>query len=124
MDDDPYNLERFVIEQNKDGNFERAVKELRADHKSSDWIWFVFPQLHRDDLKPYSARFAIRSRDEAIAYLEHDVLGPRLRRCARLVARSGTRTASMLMGSSVDESKLKSSMTLFAAVSDDDEDFV
>ncbi|AEV71509.1 hypothetical protein MycrhN_0879 [Mycolicibacterium rhodesiae NBB3] len=124
MDDDPYDLERFVIEQDRDGNFERAVNELRAGRKRSDWIWFVFPQLHRDDLKPYSARFAIRSREEAIAYLEHDVLGPRLRRCTRLVARSGAVSARVLMGSSVDESKLKSSMTLFAEVSGEDDDFV
>lgn len=123
MDDDPFDLERFVFEQNRDGNFERAVKELRAGRKDSDWIWFVFPQLRREDLKPYSARFAIRSREEAIAYPEHEVLGPRLRRCAQLVARPRVVSARALMGSSVDEAKLKSSMTLFAVVSDDDDDF-
>lgn len=124
MDHDPYDLERFVIEQNNDGIYEVAVKELRAGRKRSHWMWFVFPQMHREGLKPYAKRFAIRSREEAIAYLEHDVLGPRLRRCARLVARSGAVSARVLMGSSVDESKLKSSMTLFAEVSDEDDDFV
>lgn len=124
MNDDPFDLERFVIEQNKDGIYEVAIKELRAGQKRSDWMWFVFPQLHREGLNSYSERFAIRSREEAIAYLEHDVLGPRLRRCTRLVARSGAVSARVLMGSSVDESKLKSSMTLFAEVSDEDDDFV
>ncbi len=87
-------------------------------------MWYVFPQLHREGLTSYSEGFAIRSREEAIAYLQHDVLGPRLRRCARLVPRSGAVDARKLMGSIDDKEKLRSSMTLFAEVTDDDDDFV
>jgi len=118
---DPYDLKRFVDAQ--DGVYEDAAAELRAGSKRSHWMWFVFPQLRELGRSATAVHFGIRSRDEAVAYLEHDVLGPRLRQCARLAAESGAGTAEELMGS-VDALKLRSSMTLFAAVTDDDSEFV
>ena len=116
--DDPFDLQRFVEAQDRDGGFEAAVRELSAGRKSSHWIWFVFPQLRGLGHSMMADRYGIASRDEAAAYLEHDVLGARLRRCAQLVMRSGAVTAEALMGS-VDALKLKSSMTLFADVAAD-----
>ena len=118
---DPFDLQRFVDAQ--EAVYEDVVAELRAGRKRSHWMWFVFPQLRELGRSSTAVHFGIRSRDEAVAYLEHDVLGPRLRRCAQLAAGSGAVTAQALMGS-VDALKLRSSMTLFAGVTDHSRDFV
>lgn len=120
---DPYDLHRFVEAQDRGGSFDAAVRELGAGRKTSHWMWFVFPQLRGLGSSPMADRYGIGSRDEAVAYLAHDVLGPRLHRCARLVTASGTATADALMGH-VDALKLRSSMTLFADAAADDADFV
>jgi uncharacterized protein (DUF1810 family) len=118
---DPYDLARFVEAQ--DPVYADVVDELRAGRKRSHWMWFVFPQLRDLGRSPAAMHYGIGSRDEAVAYLAHDVLGPRLRECARLVAAAQGRSAEQVMGH-VDALKLRSSMTLFAAVADDDRDFV
>lgn len=118
-----HDLERFVTAQNRDGVYDQAVAELRKGHKVTGWMWFIFPQL-RDFGFTETARFyGIASGDEASAYLAHDVLGPRLHSCAQIVARSGATSAADLLGGDVNARKLKSSMTLFAAVAEDGEDF-
>lgn len=125
--DDAFDLERFVVAQDLPGtldDYEAATKELRTGRKVSHWMWFVFPQLRELGFTAYAKRYGIGSRDEATAYLAHEVLGPRLRRCARLVVGSGAVSANRLMGGHPDDQKLKSSMTLFAEVADDDGDFV
>lgn len=118
----PFDLERFVDAQEREGVYDSAVAELSAGRKVSHWVWFVFPQLRGLGTSMMADRYGIESRDEAVAYLAHDVLGPRLRRCSQLVTRSGAVTAQALMGS-VDALKLQSSMTLFAEVAADDADF-
>ena len=120
---DPYDLQRFVDAQDRDGTFDAAVRELRAGRKRSHWMWFVFPQVRGLGRSATAQYFGIASREEAAAYLDHDVLGPRLRRSARLLTQFGGNSAELVMGS-VDAIKLRSSMTLFAAVADDDRDFV
>jgi uncharacterized protein (DUF1810 family) len=75
-------------------------------------MWFVFPQIAGLGSSHTSRTYAISSLDEARAYLQHPVLGPRLRECAAAVAASRTPTAEALLGS-IDAVKLRSSMTLF-----------
>jgi uncharacterized protein (DUF1810 family) len=118
---DQFDLQRFVDAQQP--VYEEVVAELRAGRKRSHWMWFVFPQLRELGRSATAIHFGIASRDEAVAYLEHDVLGPRLRWCAQLVTASGAVTALALMGS-VDALKLRSSMTLFAQATDDNREFV
>jgi uncharacterized protein (DUF1810 family) len=118
---DPFDLQRFVDAQ--EAVYDDVVAELRAGRKRSHWMWFIFPQLRELGRSATAIHFGIRSRDEAVGYLEHDLLGPRLRRCAQLVTLSGAVTAQALMGS-VDALKLRSSMTLFADATDDDRDFL
>jgi uncharacterized protein (DUF1810 family) len=120
---DSRDLGRFLTAQDEGDLYETAVRELSAGRKVSHWMWFVFPQMRGLGRTDRAQFYGIASREEAVAYLAHDVLGPRLRRCARLVARSGAVTAQALMGHT-DALKLRSSMTLFAEVSGDDEDFV
>jgi uncharacterized protein (DUF1810 family) len=118
--DDPWRLERFVVAQERDGTYQRAVAELRAGVKVSHWMWFVFPQIAGLGLSAMSREFAISSVAEAGAYLAHPVLGPRLRECASIVAETEGRSADRILGP-VDAMKLHSSMTLFAAAADADE---
>ncbi|OPX12198.1 DUF1810 domain-containing protein [Mycobacterium sp. AT1] len=119
--DDPHHLERFVEAQAP--VFDTVLDELRSGRKRSHWMWFVFPQLRGLGRTSTAEYYGIASRDEASAYLVHDVLGPRLRQCAQLVSQSGAVSAEALMGQ-VDALKLWSSTTLFAEVADDDRDFV
>jgi uncharacterized protein (DUF1810 family) len=118
---DPYDLERFVEAQ--DPVYGTVVDELRAGRKRGHWMWFVFPQLRELGRSPTAMHYGIGSADEAVAYLAHETLGPRLRECAQLVAAVQGRSAEQVMGP-VDALKLRSSMTLFANVTDDDRDFV
>jgi uncharacterized protein (DUF1810 family) len=113
---DPYNLQRFVDAQRS--VYSNAVAELRQGKKRSHWMWFVFPQVVGLGFSPMAERFAITSPEEAIAYLGHEVLGPRLRECTRLVLDVKNKTAHDIFGSP-DDLKFRSSMTLFSAVSDD-----
>ena len=112
---DPHDLERFVRSQR--GVYEQAWAELRDGRKRSHWMWFVFPQFAGLGFSPTSQAFAIKSLAEARDYLAHPVLGPRLIACgeAALSAPPG-RSASQIFGSP-DDLKLRSSATLFAAVS-------
>jgi uncharacterized protein (DUF1810 family) len=75
-------------------------------------MWFVFPQLAGLGRSEMSRYYAISSVDEARAYLEHRVLGARLRECCSLVLAIRGRTAEEIFGS-IDAVKLRSSMTLF-----------
>ena len=112
---DPHGLDRFVSAQNQADTFATAVGELRAGHKRSHWMWFVFPQIAGLGQSPTSRHFAISSLDEARAYLAHPVLGPRLIDAAQIVAELDGRTADEIFGG-IDATKLRSSMTLFAYV--------
>ncbi len=98
--------------QDAGGTYERALAELRAAHKVGHWIWFVFPQVAGLGHSSTSRRYAIASLAEARAYLEHPLLGARLREAAgALLALSGP-TAQDILGP-LDAQKLRSSMTLF-----------
>jgi uncharacterized protein (DUF1810 family) len=112
MTDDPFDLDRFVTAQDAAATFARAVEELRAGHKTSHWMWFVFPQVAGLGQSAMSRRYSITGRSEALAYLAHPVLGPRLRECAGILAGLRNRTAEQVFGG-IDAQKLHSSMTLF-----------
>jgi uncharacterized protein (DUF1810 family) len=107
-------LERFTAAQAA-GVFDKALVEIEAGAKRGHWIWFVLPQLAGLGQSEMSRRYAIRDLEEAIQYLQHPVLGPRLRQISTAILhqlRSGGRLARV-MGSQIDALKLVSSMTLF-----------
>ncbi len=118
--DDPYNLDRFVRVQ--EDIYDQVVKELKAGEKRSHWMWFIFPQVKGLGFSPMAVEFAIKSRGEAVAYLEHPIVGARLRECTRLVNAIEGRTIQRIFGSP-DDMKFRSSMTLFAEVAAGDEVF-
>ena len=109
MKADPYDLECFVTAQ--EPVYDQVLAELRQGRKTSHWMWFIFPQIAGLGHRPMSERYAIRSLDEARAYIAHPVLGSRLRECAALVLAVHDRTAEEVFGS-IDARKLRSCMTL------------
>jgi uncharacterized protein (DUF1810 family) len=115
--DDVYQLSRFVAAQ--EDVYERAVAELRRGRKMSHWMWFVFPQIAGLGRSTTAQRYAISSLDEARAYMEHPVLGPRLVECASIVAANSDATAAQIFGD-IDAVKLRSSMTLFQRADPDE----
>jgi uncharacterized protein (DUF1810 family) len=121
--DDPYQLKRFVVAQDRGGTYRQAVAELRAGGKRSHWMWFVFPQIAGLGSSSMAQKFAIGSLAEARAYLAHPILGPRLAECAQILNDAdGAMTATDIFGY-VDAMKLRSSMTLFAAAAPEEQAF-
>src|SRR5947209_4563623 len=111
---DPFDLDRFLKAQESD--FDQALAEIKAGHKRSHWMWYIFPQIDGLAFSATSKHFAIKSIDEAQAYLSHPVLGPRLLECAQAALDVDGRSVAEIFGSP-DDLKFKSSATLFAAVS-------
>ena len=113
---DPYGLQRFVTAQ--DPVYDRVCDELRAGAKRSPWMWFIFPQIAGLGHSAMAQKYAIASRGEAVAYLRHPVLGPRLKECTELVLAVQDRSIHAILGSP-DDVKFCSSMTLFAEAAED-----
>ena len=108
---DPYQLQRFVAAQ--EPVFAQVCCELAAGHKTSHWMWFIFPQHRSLGQSAMAKHFGIASMQEAQAYWQHEVLGPRLKECTELVLAVSDKTALQIFGSP-DDLKFHSSMTLFA----------
>lgn len=116
-----FDVERFVRIQNladgeQETRYERAVREIREDGKEGDWMLFVFPRVSGLGKHINSIFYGIGSIEEARAYLEHPILGPRLHVATEAVLESGEADLSKLFGNSNDASRFRSSMTLFAKV--------
>src|SRR5271169_1019373 len=118
---DPFDLQRFVTAQ--DPVFAQVCSELRRGRKEGHWMWFVFPQLEGLGHSWMASKFAISSRDEAEAYLKHSILGPRLKECTRLVNLVEGRSIEQIFGYP-DDLKFRSSMTLFAHATPENEVFL
>lgn len=114
MNDHP--LERFVSAQT--GRYAQALAELRAGRKTGHWIWFVLPQLRGLGRSQMAHDYGIADRAEALAYLAHPLLGPRLRECVEAMLAHAGRSATDILGD-VDAMKFRSCLTLFEAVSGD-----
>ena len=114
--DNPFDLGRFTSAQER--VYETVLAELRSGWKRSHWIWYIFPQIAGLGHSSTSKHYAIKSIEEARAYLNHPVLGARLAECAEAVLSVQGRTVSQIFGYP-DDMKLKSSMTLFEAVAED-----
>ena len=117
--DDPYNLSRFLRAQEDD--YEQALSEIRGGRKRTHWMWYIFPQLDGLAFSSTSKHYAIKSIEEARAYLAHPVLGPRLLECAEAAVRVEGRTAREVFGSP-DDLKFRSCLTLFHQAASADSD--
>lgn len=112
------NLTRFKHAQADPlSGYENALAEIQAGQKISHWIWYIFPQLAGLGHSSMARDYAIQNLQEACDYLKDPVLGPRYLEITQAVAeqvRVGIRLRE-LMGSEIDALKLVSSLTLFRA---------
>ena len=114
MDANDLGLERFVEAQHR--VYDGVLDELAMGHKTSHWMWFVFPQLRALGRSAMAKRFGIESRAEAIEYMAHPVLGRRLVECVNLLLAQRNSDSHDIFGSP-DDLKFRSCLTLFSAVS-------
>lgn len=112
---DRYNLQRFVDAQ--EGSYVQALDELQAGRKRTHWIWFIFPQLTGLGTSAMSRHYGITNFEEAKAYVDHELLGPRLNICTLALLSHPEKSATEILGL-IDATKVQSSMTLFDAVGD------
>ncbi|NVE01668.1 DUF1810 domain-containing protein [Massilia sp. BJB1822] len=108
---DIFDLQRFISAQRD--VYPSVLDELRAGCKRSHWMWFIFPQIAGLGHSAMAQRYALSGLDEARAYLDHALLGARLRECCALLLQA-EHSAHAIFGAT-DEMKLRSSLTLFAA---------
>jgi uncharacterized protein (DUF1810 family) len=120
MTPDPHQQQRFLDAQH--AMYGQVRDELQAGQKESHWMWFIFPQIQGLGSSPTAQKYAITGIDEAKAYLDHPLLGFRLRECTQLVNAVSGRTIEDIFGYP-DHLKFHSSMTLFAHIADDDKMF-
>ena len=113
MNPDPFNLQRFVDAQAS--VYAEVLDELARGRKTTHWMWFIFPQLQALGRSGKARYYGLASKEEAAAYLRHPVLGERLRQCVDLL-RGLEQTDPHAIFGSPDDLKLRSCLTLFAAV--------
>ncbi len=113
MHEPPPTLDRFVRAQAR--AYEQALAELKAGQKRTHWIWYVLPQLRELGRSAMAREYGIRDRQEAIDYIAHPVLGPRLVACVNALLSHPERSAVEMLGE-VDAMKFRSCLTLFGAV--------
>lgn len=115
--EDKYNLNRFLLAHQF--NYENALREITDGHKRTHWIWFIFPQLAVLGRSANGKYYGISGYDEAKAYLEHPILGARLREVTTALLQHSGESAVDILGV-IDAVKVRSCMTLFDAVSPND----
>ena len=114
------NLQRFVVAQEggsrwSNASYEDALEEVRNGRKVSHWIWYIFPQMKGLGFSAASEYYGIANREEAKAYIEHPVLGPRLVEISQAYLATGKEAYRVFGGDAI---KVRSCMLLFASVSD------
>ncbi len=111
-------LSRFLRAQ--ENEYSRALDEIKSGKKVGHWMWYIFPQIIGLGYSQTNLYYSIKNLKEAKKYLEHEVLGQRLREItSELLKIDGSSIYNIF--DDVDSFKLKSSMTLFSLV-DESED--
>lgn len=115
--DDPFCLERFVEAQ--EGMYKLALSEIEEGEKIRHWIWYIFPQLSILGKSQFAKFYGISGLDEAKAYLNHPILGERLREITKALLKHKGKDTVEIFGET-DAKKVRSCMTLFSEVSPND----
>lgn len=110
---DPYNLNRFLLAQND--IFNQALQEIQAGRKMSHWMWFIFPQMKGLGTSYNATFYGISNREEAEAYINHPILGPRLIEISKALLPNTDKPIEQILGQT-DALKLKSCMELFGSL--------
>lgn len=108
-----YNLNRFLKAQ--EYSYETALSEIKNGFKRTHWMWYIFPQLKELGKSEIAKYYGIEDFEEAKMFLEHPLLGARLREISNALINLSTDNPYSVMGN-VDGLKLQSSMTLFAEI--------
>lgn len=117
---DKYNLERFVLGQSNEATtYSIALNEIKSGRKTTHWIWYIFPQAKGLGKSQKSEFYGISCKEEALEYLNHPLLGPRLREVTLAFSRHDHKDAYLIFNN--DAKKVRSCMELFASVDDSDE---
>lgn len=111
-----HDLNRFISAQER--SYDAALREIKAGHKRTHWMWYIFPQIAGLGFSSTAQYYAISSMQEAKDYYAHPVLGKRLVEISEALLALDTSDAGAVMGYP-DDLKLRSSMTLFLAASGD-----
>tara|TARA_Y100001968_G_C19319910_1_gene698676 strand:- start:75 stop:503 length:429 start_codon:yes stop_codon:yes gene_type:complete len=114
------NIERFIKAQ--EDTYQIALNEIKNGKKISHWMWFVFPQIDGLGSTPISKQYSIKNKQEALDYLNHNILGERLIEISNALMKIDNKSVQSIFGYP-DYLKLKSSMTLFKMVSSKNEIF-
>ncbi len=117
---DANSLNRFIIAQER--MYETALTEMKNGMKVSHWIWFIFPQLRGLGKSDMAYKYGINGIEEAKEYLAHPVLSARLKEITEVLLTHKGKDVYYIMGG-IDAMKLRSSMTLFALVSEENSVF-
>ncbi|MGE5453192.1 MAG: DUF1810 domain-containing protein [Acidobacteriota bacterium] len=112
MSPSAFDLDRFVQAQER--TYATVLAELKAGHKRTHWIWFIFPQLRGLGFSAMSQAYGLSGLAEASAYLAHPILGTRLLECIQVLLTHAGTPANVILGET-DALKLRSCLTLFAA---------
>ena len=106
-----YDLQRFIDTQ--ESVYAEALEEIKAGYKRSHWMWFIFPQVAGLGDSARARKYAINSREEAVGYMRHPILGPRLEEASEAILSLSPDICPSFLGYP-DNLKLRSCMTLFA----------
>ncbi|MCL7765036.1 DUF1810 domain-containing protein [Polaribacter sp. Z014] len=118
--EDKFNLQRFIDAQSN--SYERALTEIKNGRKTSHWMWYVFPQYRDLGRSSISIKYAINSKEEATSYLKDPILSFRILEITKALLLIENKSAYDILGKP-DDLKLKSSMTLFAAIQSENDFF-
>ena len=110
------NVSRFIEAQ--ENTYSDALSEIRNGRKRTHWMWFIFPQIKGLGNTQMSVKYSINDINEAIFYINHPILGNRLKEITGELLKIKDKSALDIFGSP-DDKKLKSCMTLFSIVSQD-----
>lgn len=110
-------LDRFLKAQ--EWSYNIALKEIKAGYKSSHWMWYIFPQMRGLGRSENATYYGIKDLEEAKEYLNHPVLGARLREITTAFLQLSGVSANEVLGHT-DAMKMLSCMTLFNVVTPKD----
>lgn len=113
-------LDRFLEAQER--MYETALKEIKNGEKESHWMWYIFPQLRGLGKSRMAYACGINGLEEAKAYLEHPDLSARLIEITEALLEHKDQDIEDILGD-IDAMKLRSSMTLFALISENESVF-
>lgn len=110
-----FDLSKFISAHKRD--YETALREITAGKKQTHWMWYIFPQIEGLGRSPTAVFYALRDQEEAKAFLRDEYLGGNLREISERLLTLSTDDPNQVFGFP-DDLKLRSSMTLFASISE------